>query len=283
MYVLTLISPVQQTDFDDAVRHAHEMANIENRHVLANGKAVDWIVREALPKAELDAIRTVHRIDIIQQTFAGRAKKLFMADMDSTIIDAETLDEMAARTGLKDRITAITERAMRGELDFEQALTERVAMLEGLNETVIQETLDTVKVNQGAENLLRTLKANGVTCVLISGGFTQFTGAIAARLGFDAHFGNSLVIENSKLTGKVQKPVLDKAFKKNTLLDFKTRLDLQEHEICAIGDGANDLPMLQAAGLGIGYYPKPLLADALDNLIRHTDLETVRYALGLDC
>lgn len=281
MYVLTLVSPRQQTDFDIHIRHALNNITINDRDVLENGIAVDWILANPLPKTELDMISTVYQVDVFQQQLCDRPKKLFMADMDSTIVNAETLDEMAAKTGLGEKIAAITERAMRGELDFEQALTERVAMLKGLSETVIAETLNEMTLNNGAEILLRGLKRQGIYCVLISGGFTQFTSVVAQNLGFDAHFGNELVIEDSRLTGDVKRPILDKAFKKSKLEELKQSMNLQSKDICAIGDGANDLPMLQAAGFGIGYYPKPLVVDSLDNIVRYTDLSSLCYALKL--
>lgn len=281
MYVLTLVSPVQQSDFDIHVRHALNNMHLTDRYVLEQGRAVDWYIEKPLSKTELDDIRHVHRIDIFQQKLSDRPKKLFMADMDATIVDAETLDEMAARAGIGDKIAAITERAMRGELDFRQALTERVAMLAGIEDSVIQETLNGMSVNKGAEELLRALKKSGVYCVLISGGFTQFTGQIAKNLGFDADFGNELMIENNRVTGRVAEPILGKEAKKNKLDELRVAMGLQTSDICAVGDGANDLPMLQAAGFGVGYYPKPLLVQNLDNMIRYTDLSSLCYALNI--
>lgn len=281
MYVLTLVSPLQQTDFDVHIRHALDNVHLDDRRVIEQGKAVDWFVETPLSKPQLDDIRTIHRIDIFQQKLFDRPKKLFMADMDATMVRGETLDDMAVKAGIADKIIPITQRAMRGEIDFEQALTERVAMLADMDESIISDTLAETTLTAGGEILLKRLKSAGVYCVLISGGFTQFTGAIAARLGFDAHFGNTLLIENGRLTGAVQPPILGKEAKQNKLEELRGSMNLQSSDICAVGDGANDLPMLQAAGFGVGYYPKPLLAQNLDNIVRYTDLSSLCYALDI--
>jgi len=281
MYVLTLVSPVQQSDFDLPIHHALNDVNLDERDILESGKAVDWFINKPLSKANLDHIRVIYQIDIFQQKFSHRPKKLFMADMDATIVEAETLDILANKAGIGDKISAMTERAMRGELDFEQALIERVRMLSGIHTSIIQETLDEISVNKGADDLLHSLKKAGIYCVLISGGFTQFTGNIAKILGFDAHFGNELMIEKNYLTGQVAKPILDKEAKKNKLDELQDTMNLQTSDICAIGDGANDLPLLQAAGLGVGYRPKPLLIQNLDNIILYTDLSALCYVLKI--
>jgi phosphoserine phosphatase len=276
MHVLTFVTPKPQKDFDLWIKKSHPDIPIEDREVI-DDRAVNWFVQEALPKDGCDAIRQEFRVDVFQQKMDQREKKLFLADMDSTIVAGETLDDMAFKAGLGDKIAAITDRAMRGELDFEQALKTRVGMLAGLSTDIIEETLNELIINSGADQLLTHLKSKEVYCVLISGGFTQFTSVVADRLGFDAHFGNELIIEDSVLTGNVKLPILDKNFKRQKLDDLAKQMDLRPHETMAIGDGANDLPMLKAAGFGVGYYPKPLLKDTLINRIEHTDLSSLIY------
>lgn len=220
------------------------------------------------------------KIDVFCTRYAAHSpKQLFLADMDSTIVTSETLDEMAEEAGIKDQISAITERAMRGELDFHAALKERVGMLKGLNEDVLKRTLDKTALSNGAETLLAGLKTKNITTVLVSGGFTYFTQAIADQLGFDYNHGNILLVENSKLTGSVGMPILDKDSKLEYLQSYVQRSGIKISDTVAIGDGANDLPMLESAGLGIGYHPKPLVADTIPNCIIHTDLSSVLYLL----
>ena len=169
---------------------------------------------------------------------------------------------------------------MRGELDFPQALRERVALLRGLPESAVQKTLAETELNPGAAAFVQVMKKNGATCVLVSGGFTLFTGAFAQKAGFDRHHGNLLQLEEGVLTGKVGEPILDKDSKVAFLQQYRDELGLKPEDVLAIGDGANDLPMLQMAGLGIGYHPKPLLEESLDNCIIHGDLTAALYAQG---
>jgi len=254
---------------------------------LENEKAVDFKIPKALTINEIKALREkfdADKIDVFctsaHESTGGRKKTLFLADMDSTIVTSETLDELGAEAGLKDKIATITERAMRGEIDFHGAIKERVGMLKDLPAHTLDTTLKNTEISKGARTLLKGLKNEGVFCVLVSGGFTFFTGAIADKLNFDAHHGNVLYIEDGKLTGDVQEPILDKNAKLNFLKLYCEELSLDLSETIAIGDGANDLPMLEAAGLGIGYHPKPLLEDTLINCIRHTDLTSVLYCQG---
>lgn len=219
-------------------------------------------------------------IDVFITPAENRRKKLLIADMDSTIVSSETLDELAAHAGIKDKIAPITERAMRGEIDFKTALRERVAFLKDLPESALQETLRKTHLNPGAESLTISMKQYGATCVLVSGGFTFFTAAIAEQAGFDRHHGNLLHIENGRLTGEVGEPILDKDSKVEFLSYYRDENMLQNEDVLAIGDGANDLPMLLKAGLGIGYHPKPLIADTVDNCIMHGDLTAALYAQG---
>lgn len=223
------------------------------------------------------------KIDVFVVSAASRRKKLLLADMDATIVVGETLDELAEQAGpeIQYRIAAITERAMRGELDFEAALRERVAMLKSLPEETLGKTRARMKFSPGAQELVATMRKHGATCVLVSGGFDFFTGWIAQQAGFHHHHANRFDIVNDRLTGKVLDPVLDKQAKLSFLKQYAQELRIDLNDTVAIGDGSNDLPMLQAAGLGIGYHPKPLLRDTLDNCIFHGDLTAALYAQGL--
>lgn len=276
MHVLTFVTPNPQPDFDLWIKKSYPDIEIEERELI-DDRAVNWFIASPLSKEICDSIRREFRVDIFQQDTGHRHKKLFLADMDSTIVTGETLDDMATKIGIGEKVTEITTRAMRGELDFEEALTKRVSLLKGQSSDIIDDLLGEIKLNTGAEKLLKHLKSNDVYCVLISGGFTQFTSAVADQLGFDAHFGNELIIDGDQFTGDVKRPILDKNFKKQKLDELSNQMHLKPHEILAVGDGANDLPMLQAAGMGIGYYPKPLLQDALINQIEYTDLSSLIY------
>ncbi len=277
MPILTFVTPRHEKDFDLWIKRSYPDIEIEDRAVI-DGHAVRWISPEFLDKTVLDSIRAEFKIDVFQ-TPDKPNHKLFLADMDSTIVMGETLDDMAEMAGIGDKISDITARAMRGELDFEQALTERVKMLEGMPASLIDRTLNDLKLNAGAEKLLIHLKSKGIYCVLISGGFTQFTSHVASKLGFDAHFGNDLIINEDKFTGTVKFPILDKNFKAQKLAELQKSMDLTPDQIIAIGDGANDLPMLQSAGLGVAYHGKPLLRDALINRIDFGDLSSLIYAI----
>lgn len=205
--------------------------------------------------------------------------KLFLADMDSTIVTSETLDELAAKAGIKDKIAAITARAMNGELDFHAALKERVALLKGLPVAALQETLDETMICKGAKDLLGHLRNATIKCVLVSGGFTFFTSAIAAQCGFHHHHGNVLNHDDQFLDGTVSMPILDKNSKLDYLNAYAADLNIDLSETMAIGDGANDLPMLCAAGLGIGYRPKPVVADTIPNVLIYADLDKLAYII----
>jgi phosphoserine phosphatase len=220
-------------------------------------------------------------IDVIVQPEAGRAKKLFIADMDSTMITVECLDELADYAGFKPQVSAITERAMRGELDFVAALDERVALLENMDAAIVTQCHEErVAISPGATVLVRTMKAHGTHCVLVSGGFTLFAERVASEIGFDRAIANRLEISAGRLTGRVIRPIVDSVTKKRILMEESERLGLTREETLAIGDGANDLAMIEQAGLGIAYYGKPKLRDAADGRIDHGDLSALLYAQG---
>lgn len=210
-----------------------------------------------------------------------RRKTLLIADMESTIIDCECLDALAAIAGLEKEIAPITERAMRGEIDFERALRERVAMLKGVPVAALEQVYrEHVHLNPGARELVATLRAHGALTILVSGGFSFFTERVAKECGFDRWRANRLVTEHDKLTGAVADPILDRGSKLRALEAAVGELHIGFADALAVGDGANDVAMVERAGLGVGYYPKPILAQAADAIVAHTDLTTLLYLLG---
>jgi phosphoserine phosphatase len=244
---------------------------------LAEGAAAD-IPFEAGSGANLHALAENLRTllpatDAVVQPAAHRRRKLFLADMDSTVIGQECIDELAAFVGLKDHVAAITERAMRGEIEFEPALRERVALLKGLPVSVIDEVIDKhITLTPGARALIATLRANGTYTCLVSGGFTLFTDRIAAMIGCDEARANTLVVDGDKLMGLVQEPIFGRDSKRAALLDLRARLSLSPEQTMATGDGANDLAMIEEAGLGVAYRAKPKVAAAAAARIEYGDL-----------
>lgn len=225
-------------------------------------------------------------INIIPDEGRRKPKKLLVADMESTIIEQEMIDELADYVGLRDQISTITARAMRGELEFESALRERVGLLAGLDARVLDDVYDKrVTRMPGAQTLIKTMKAHGAYCALVSGGFTIFTEKIAKRLGFDEHQANVLEIENGKLTGRVREPILGREAKRAALMRLTSKLGLAPRDTLAVGDGANDLDMIGAAGLGVAFRAKPKVqeaARAIPNgaVITHGDLTALLYLQG---
>ncbi|AHY53622.1 phosphoserine phosphatase SerB [Bradyrhizobium japonicum] len=220
-------------------------------------------------------------IDIVVQPVGFRRKKLFLADMDSTMIGQECIDELADLVGMKAHVAAITERAMRGEIEFEPALRERVALLKDLPAGVVDEVLaKRITLTPGGRELVATMRANGAYTCLVSGGFTLFTSAIAAKIGFQENRANELVVRDGKFTGEVKEPILGRAAKLATLVDLMESFDLDDIDSVVVGDGANDLAMIQAAGLGVAYHAKPAVAAAAAARIDHGDLTALLYAQG---
>lgn len=220
-------------------------------------------------------------IDCIAQPVTHRQKKLYISDMDSTIIAQECIDELAGFVGLKEKVSAITARTMNGELDFSTSLKERVALLKGLPLAKLEETYQKkITFSPGARTLVQTLRAHNVYCLLVSGGFTFFTERVATALGFNAHHANHLETKDGHLTGHVIPPILDKQSKWQSLQDTTHMLGISLVETIATGDGANDLPMLQAAGLGIAYYAKPFVKEKVNATIDHTTLKTILFFQG---
>ena len=220
-------------------------------------------------------------IDIVVQPEATRRKKLFLADMDSTMIGQECIDELADFAGMKAHVAEITKRAMRGEIEFEPALRERVALLKGLPVGAVDEVLaKRITPTPGGRELVATMRAHGAYTCLISGGFTLFTNAVADMIGFQENRANELVVENGKLTGEVRQPILGRATKLATLVELLESFDLDDIDTLVVGDGANDLGMIQAAGLGVAYRAKPAVAAAAAARIDHGDLTALLYAQG---
>ncbi|HLW90180.1 MAG TPA: phosphoserine phosphatase SerB [Roseiarcus sp.] len=285
--VATLVAAPQSFEISDALiaRAAQALPRVARPERLAEGAADLFFLSDeaeaARVKDRLAATLAGEAIDVIVQPSAGRRKRLLLADMDSTLIEQECIDELAARAGLGSRVAAITERAMRGEIAFEPALRERVALLAGLPETVIGEVIKArITLSPGARVLAQTMRRAGAYAALVSGGFTQFTGVIAERLGLDEHRANRLIVENGVLTGKAAEPILGADAKLAALRDLAARRGLSLGETLAIGDGANDLAMLSEAGLGVAYRAKPAVAAAAHARIDHADLTALLYAQG---
>lgn len=258
-------------------------ADLDAAEWLSEGEAVDQPFTALAAEQAEAAVRAAlgpAPLDLIAQKRAGRRKKLLLADMDSTIVTSETLDEIAAFAGLKSEIAAITARSMNGELDFAQALTARVAMLRGLDDGALEATWRATELTGGAAELVGTMRAHGAHTALVSGGFTFFTSRVAEQLGFHEHHANTLLLEGGKLTGEVGLPILDRDAKLATLKRLAAQLGVPLAEATTIGDGANDLAMIQAAGLGVAFRAKPMVAAAARHRLEHTDLRGLLFAQG---
>ncbi len=246
------------------------------------GDAADWQFELAPAAARATLEGVFAGVDVVVQPRDGRRKMLLVADMDSTMITVECIDELADYAGLKPKIAAITEAAMRGELDFEAALDARVALLKGLDAAVIDACLrERVALMPGAQALVRTMRAWGANAVLVSGGFTRFAEPVARAIGFDRAIANVLEIDGAVLSGTVARPIVGAATKRATLLERREALGLAEGATLAVGDGANDLAMIEIAGLGVAYHAKPIVAAAAAARIEHGDLTALLWAQGV--
>jgi phosphoserine phosphatase len=289
-HVATLISNPAKPALDDAVlaRARAALPAAKNPIWLDPGIAADIPFTPAAAndqRALARQARTVlagRPVDVVLQPLARRRKRLFLADMDSTMIGQECIDELADYAGLKAHVAAITERAMRGEIAFEPALRERVALLKGLPQTVAGEVIEKrIVLTPGGKTLVATMRAHGAYTCLVSGGFTLFTRKIGAMIGFDEDRSNILLVDgDARLSGLVAEPILGKEAKLDTLRELQKRLGLAPEETMAIGDGANDIPMIEAAGLGVAYHGKPAVAEAAAARIEHGDLTALLYAQG---
>lgn len=282
--VLTLIANPERADLDTATlaRAADALAAagaaVGAPHWLNPGIAADLPFEGRADKA----VFADFPVDWAIQPRAGRQKKLLIADMDSTIITVECIDEIADFAGLKDEVAAITEAAMRGELDFVGALKKRVGMLKGLPEATLETVFaERVRLMPGARTLIQTMNAREALTVLVSGGFTFFTNRVAALTGFHINRANVLGVADGALTGTVLPPIVDSGTKLASLQEFAAQKGVTLAETLAVGDGANDIPMIEAAGLGVAYHAKPKAAAAADVAIRHGDLTALLYLQGI--
>ncbi|PHR16955.1 MAG: phosphoserine phosphatase SerB [Sphingopyxis sp.] len=285
MFIATLIAKesLNERDIQSAIAALDATgAIIVRQSDIVDDRAVD-IFFEGDPvasRASLEAI--AGEIDVAVQPENNRLKKLLISDMDSTMITVECIDELADYAGIKAEIARITERAMQGELDFEEALRGRVALLEGLDTGAIQQCLDErVKIMPGAETLVRTMTKGGSTTILVSGGFTKFAKPVAQTIGFQSFHANVLGESDGVLNGKLDGPIVDSARKDELLQAAAQEQNLRLDQCIAVGDGANDIPMLQRAGLGVAYHAKPKAAEAADVAIRYNDLTALLYIQGI--
>lgn len=283
MYIVTLLTAPTRRSLDpalvDALRNAW------------GGGAVLWLSPDEAAEFEVpqmpgnrwDVWADLQRqgVDLVVQPRDGRRKKMLLADMDSTMIQQECIDELADEAGVGDRVKDITARAMNGELDFEEALRARVGLLKGLPTATIAKVLDArISFMPGGKVLLATMKAQGAYAALVSGGFTDFTSAVASYLGFDENRANTLLADGGRLTGEVGTPILGKQAKVDALAEITDRLGLTEADVIAVGDGANDLGMLHRAGTGVALHAKPAVAAQCDVRINHGDLTALLYLQG---
>jgi phosphoserine phosphatase len=279
MHMLTLIAAPGALD----PAHVHQVAAIVDGQqvlTLSDGEAVDIACATPPDQATLHAALDGTAIDAIVTPAENRRKRLLIADMDSTIVTGETLDELAVFAGVGDRVAAITTRSMNGELDFAAALRERVALLEGLPIDALDRTWAGVRLTPGARTLVQTMRAHGATTALVSGGFTWFTARVAELCGFDLHRANTLLDNGTTLLGRVGEPILDRDAKLATLQELAAAHALALDDCLAVGDGANDLAMIRAAGLGVAYHAKPIVAAEARAHIRHTDLRALLFIQG---
>ncbi|MDZ7823191.1 MAG: phosphoserine phosphatase SerB [Ahrensia sp.] len=259
--------------------------NAQSCHWLSEKHVIEYVVSDtekSMLTQKLKAILGTAPIDIAVQTHCkNRRKKLLIADMDSTMIRQECIDELAAEAGIKDHVAAITARAMNGEIEFEAALRERVALLKDLDTSVIDKVVATrIELMPGGVALVKTMRKHGAYCALVSGGFTEFTSRIADMIGFQENRANTLLHANGKLSGKVGEPILGMQAKVDALNDIAGRLGLNPNDAIAVGDGANDLGMLAHAGLGVALHAKPAVAAQADVRIDHGDLTALLYLQG---
>ncbi len=286
--VLTLVGP-GDASLPDTLLNQITATLVENGAALGNP---EWLATNRACDIEfvglsIDQAETLTRqvignkpVDVLAQPTNNRRKKLLIADMDSTIVRGETLDDLAELAGIGPQIAKITARAMNGEIEFEDALRERVSMLRDLDVSFLDKTLAALQINPGAETLVRTMAAHGAYTALVSGGFRFFTERVGQQIGFDLNKGNTLEIIGNRISGQVIDPILTKTTKLETLQDLSRIRQIDLSETLTVGDGANDLPMLQAAGLGVAYYAKPVVIAQAKARVEHTDLTTLLFYQG---
>ncbi|MGR3712040.1 MAG: phosphoserine phosphatase SerB [Shimia sp.] len=283
MFVATLLTAPSKPSFDPALVESLRNAwGGGDAQWLAPDEAAEFFLSQ-MPDNRWDVWADLQGmgVDLVIQPAEGRRKKMLLADMDSTMIEQECIDELADEAGVGERVKDITARAMNGELDFDGALTERVGLLKGLDESVIAKVLaERITFMPGGRALLATMKADGAYAALVSGGFTAFTAKVASELGFDENRANTLLVDAGKLTGDVGRPILGREAKVQALKEITTRLGLSHDDVMAVGDGANDLGMLGLAGAGVALHAKPSVAAECDIRINHGDLTALLYVQG---
>lgn len=281
MFVVTLIAPKGEL----------QPALVESLRNAWGGQSAQWLAADEAAEFAVDTrpdnVNDVWRdlqeqkVDLVVQSLKGRHKKMLLADMDSTMIKQECIDELAAEAGVGERVAEITARAMNGELDFEAAIDERVSLLKSLPESIIAKVLaERIEFMPGGRALVQTMKANGGYSALVSGGFTAFTSLVADELGFDENRANTLEIAQGELTGKVVRPILGQQAKLEALNEITARLGIAPTDVLAVGDGMNDLLMLQNAGTGVALHGKPALQEKCAVRINHGDLTALLYIQG---
>ena len=284
MFIATLIAAQRLSEGDiSAAEDALREAAIEpaGRAWIEDETACDLLFAAHPERARAALEERLPGIDVIVQREAFRRRKLLVADMDSTMITVECIDELADYAGLKAEVAEVTERAMRGELVFEEALRARVALLRGLQTEAIDRCrAERVRLTQGAGALVRTMRRNGALTILVSGGFTRFAGPVGEEIGFERIVANRLCVADGRLTGEVEVPIVGAEAKRLALVEARLERGLVPEETLAVGDGANDIPMLKEAGLGIAYHAKPAATAAAGARIEHGDLSAILYAQG---
>lgn len=284
--VATLVSHPAERRLSPALANmASQALGASDIEWLGEAIACDVAVPQGMHRAEAETILrdalASEPIDIAVQKREGRVKKILIADMDSTMIEQECIDELADEIGLKDRVAAITARSMNGEIAFEPALRERVALLKGLDMAVIERIISTrLTLTSGGRQLVATMRANAAYTALVSGGFDLFTSRIGAMLGFDEHRANRLIERDGRLTGETAEPILGRAAKAEALVEISARLGLTPADAMAVGDGANDLDMIRLAGTGVALHAKPVVAAEARIRIDHGDLTALLYIQG---
>ncbi len=286
MQDLILISTSSKNpETKNLLTHFIKTADMQMHSWLSEGEYDQWAV-ECIFKNDRVAFSSIRKIassmqlDINLISKKNRRKKLLLADMDSTLIKGESLDEVAAKVGIGKEIANITRQSMRGELDFNQSITRRVAMLKGIKEDILLEIIEETHLNNGASLIAPTMKKSGASCYIVSGGFDFLTIPIAKKISFDGSFSNRLELENSYLTGNIIPPILGVHSKKETLTQLSKQHKIKSADVAAIGDGANDLEMLEAAGLGVAFEGKQLLRDKIATQLNYTDLTGLLFLQG---
>jgi phosphoserine phosphatase len=280
-HILTLVADRNATTLSPAViERIRRAVGGGTPVILSPGEAADIPCPKAPEQAVIEAALEHAAIDAITTKARGRRKGLLVADMDSTIVASETLDELAAYAGLQAEITAITKRSMNGEIDFAAALRERVGMLKGLHLDALEKTWEKTQLTPGARELVATMRAHNATTALVSGGFTFFTGRVAEKIGFHVHRANVLIDDGAALTGDVGEPILDRFSKLEILEELAAERRLKLSATLAVGDGANDLDMLAAAGLGVAFHAKPIVAAKAKARIEYGNLRALLFAQG---